>query len=256
MSSGQWLYGGGPDALAEGSVAERAQALAAEIELDHDVPVELVVVGDHPGNEALAALLGAVREASVNAARHSGTDEVDVYLEIGPSAAVAFVRDKGCGFEPDAVAVDSHGITHSIRGRLERCGGPGAGGDDAGHRHGVGAGGAAVSAVGTAPPRVFVVDDHALFRAGVRAELGPSVTIVGDAGDVDDAIAGIVASQPDVVLLDVHLPGGGGPGGRGGGAEPGAGRPLPRAVGVRRRRGRARSHPLRRPRLRDEDDHP
>ena len=59
----QWLYGGGPDALAEGSVAERAQALAAEIELDHDVPVELVVVGDHPGNEALAALLGAVREA-------------------------------------------------------------------------------------------------------------------------------------------------------------------------------------------------
>ena len=119
----QWLYGGGPDALAEGSVAERAQALAAEIELDHDVPVELVVVGDHPGNEALAALLGAVREASVNAARHSGTDEVDVYLEIGPSAGVAFVRDKGCGFEPDAVAEDSHGITHSIRGRLERCGG-------------------------------------------------------------------------------------------------------------------------------------
>ena len=80
----QWLYGGGPDASAEGSVAERAQALAAEIELDHDVPVELVVVGDHPGNEALAALLGAVREASVNAARHAGTDEVDVYLEIGP----------------------------------------------------------------------------------------------------------------------------------------------------------------------------
>jgi DNA-binding NarL/FixJ family response regulator len=57
---------------------------------------------------------------------------------------------------------------------------------------------------------VFVVDDHALFRAGVRAELGSSVTIVGDAGDVDDAVVGIVASRPDVVLLDVHLPGGGG----------------------------------------------
>ena len=67
-----------------------------------------------------------------------------------------------------------------------------------------------MSAPDTAPPRVFVVDDHALFRAGVRAELGPSVTIVGDAGDVDDAVAGIVASEPDVVLLDVHLPGGGG----------------------------------------------
>jgi len=59
-------------------------------------------------------------------------------------------------------------------------------------------------------PRVFVVDDHALFRAGVRAELGSLVDIVGDAGDVDAAIAGIVASHPEVVLLDVHLPGGGG----------------------------------------------
>jgi DNA-binding NarL/FixJ family response regulator len=67
-----------------------------------------------------------------------------------------------------------------------------------------------VNSMATASPRVFVVDDHALFRAGVRAELGSSVTIVGDAGDVDDAVAGIVASQPDVVLLDVHLPGGGG----------------------------------------------
>ena len=54
------------------------------------------------------------------------------------------------------------------------------------------------------------VDDATLFRAGVRAELGGWVTIVGDAGDVDDAVAGIVASEPDVVLLDVHLPGGGG----------------------------------------------
>ena len=62
----------------------------------------------------------------------------------------------------------------------------------------------------TGTARVFVVDDHALFRAGVRAELGATVDIVGDAGDVDSAITGIVASQPEVVLLDVHLPGGGG----------------------------------------------
>jgi DNA-binding NarL/FixJ family response regulator len=62
----------------------------------------------------------------------------------------------------------------------------------------------------TGAVRVFVVDDHALFRAGVRAELGATVEIVGDAGDVDSAITGIVASQPEVVLLDVHLPGGGG----------------------------------------------
>jgi DNA-binding NarL/FixJ family response regulator len=57
---------------------------------------------------------------------------------------------------------------------------------------------------------VFVVDDHQLWRAGVRAELGARVEIVGDAGDVDDAVAGILSTRPDVVLLDVHLPGGGG----------------------------------------------
>jgi DNA-binding NarL/FixJ family response regulator len=59
-------------------------------------------------------------------------------------------------------------------------------------------------------PRVFVVDDHAMVRAGVRAELGSDVTVVGEAPDVDTAVAGIRATRPDVVLLDVHLPGGGG----------------------------------------------
>ena len=59
-------------------------------------------------------------------------------------------------------------------------------------------------------PRVYLVDDHAMVRAGVRAELGDSVTVVGEAADADAAIAGIRAARPDVVLLDVHLPGGGG----------------------------------------------
>ncbi len=59
-------------------------------------------------------------------------------------------------------------------------------------------------------PRVFVVDDHAMVRAGVRSELGRDVTVVGEAADVPSAVAGIRAAQPDVVLLDVHLPGGGG----------------------------------------------
>jgi DNA-binding NarL/FixJ family response regulator len=57
---------------------------------------------------------------------------------------------------------------------------------------------------------VFLVDDHALFRSGVRSELGRRVHVVGEAGDVDGAIQGIRATRPDVVLLDVHLPGGGG----------------------------------------------
>ena len=57
---------------------------------------------------------------------------------------------------------------------------------------------------------VFLVDDHALFRAGVRAELDGHVDIVGEAGSVSEAISGILATRPDVVLLDVHLPDGGG----------------------------------------------
>jgi DNA-binding NarL/FixJ family response regulator len=58
--------------------------------------------------------------------------------------------------------------------------------------------------------RIFVVDDHALFRAGVRAELAGEVEIVGEAATVESAIEGIRAAEPEVVLLDVHLPSGGG----------------------------------------------
>ena len=59
-------------------------------------------------------------------------------------------------------------------------------------------------------PRVFLVDDHAMVRAGVRAELGDVVEVVGEAADVATAVTGIRTTTPDVVLLDVHLPGGGG----------------------------------------------
>jgi DNA-binding NarL/FixJ family response regulator len=58
--------------------------------------------------------------------------------------------------------------------------------------------------------RVFLVDDHRLFPSGVRAKLADRVDIVGEATDVESAVEGIRASRPDVVLLDVHLPGGGG----------------------------------------------
>ncbi|MFP5019884.1 response regulator [Pseudonocardia phyllosphaerae] len=66
------------------------------------------------------------------------------------------------------------------------------------------------------PVRVYLVDDHALFRSGVRAELDrgdgrePAVEVVGEAGSVDEAVAGVAHLAPDVVLLDVHMPGGGG----------------------------------------------
>ena len=59
-------------------------------------------------------------------------------------------------------------------------------------------------------PRVLIVDDHSLFRAGVRAELEPLVDLAGEAGTVEEAVEAIARERPDVVLLDVHMPDGGG----------------------------------------------
>lgn len=85
---------------------------------------------------------------------------------------------------------------------------------------GDGAGGGAVAGDAAGGPvagsdkacRVFLVDDHAVFRSGVRAELGgqDTIEVVGEAGSVAEAVAGIARVQPDVVLLDVHMPDGGG----------------------------------------------
>lgn len=58
------------------------------------------------------------------------------------------------------------------------------------------------------PHRVVVVDDHAMFRTGVKAEIGRAVAVVGEAADAETAIAVVLATAPDVVLLDVHLPAG------------------------------------------------
>jgi signal transduction histidine kinase/phage shock protein PspC (stress-responsive transcriptional regulator) len=117
-----WLYGttheGEPT-----SVHAAIDALAVAIEADHDVRVEAVVVGDQPLDDAARALVAAVREAVVNAARHADVDRVDVFVEADDAELTGFVRDTGRGFDPGAVGADRRGISESIVGRIQRLGG-------------------------------------------------------------------------------------------------------------------------------------
>jgi signal transduction histidine kinase len=117
-----WLY---PDreAAATGTLAGAVEAAAAEIEELHGVRVEVVRTGDAPLDERAQALVLAGREAMANAARHSGVDEVSVFLDASDDGVSLYVRDRGIGFDPDAVAADRQGLAASIRGRMERVGG-------------------------------------------------------------------------------------------------------------------------------------
>jgi signal transduction histidine kinase len=116
-----WLY---PAARAEGaSLAASIDVAAAEVEELHGVPVELVRTGDAPLDERVEALVLAAREAMANAAEHSGADQVSVFVDAGDDEIAVYVRDRGTGFDPDALPPESHGIAESIRGRMERAGG-------------------------------------------------------------------------------------------------------------------------------------
>jgi len=117
-----WLYDAKSSAEV-GSLSARAEGIAAEVELDHGMPVDLVVVGDIEVTAAVDALLLAVREATVNAAKHATADLVSVYIEVEPNTVTAFVRDKGVGFSASEIGDDRRGIAMSIRDRIERVGG-------------------------------------------------------------------------------------------------------------------------------------
>jgi signal transduction histidine kinase len=119
----QWLYGRSPDG-AEGTTLQLAlDALADEVEADHDVTVEAVVVGDAPLGDAGRVALLACREAVLNAAVHSGAPLVQVYIERDGDELEVFVRDRGRGFDPGSVPADRRGLADSVRGRVERAGG-------------------------------------------------------------------------------------------------------------------------------------
>lgn len=113
----QWLFGPEtPSAVA--TLASALDAVVAEIEGDYGIRLELVVVGDAPMDEPLADLVAAGREAAINAARWSGADRVALYAEVEGDKVSLFVRDRGRGFDPEAVPADRHGLAVSIRERI------------------------------------------------------------------------------------------------------------------------------------------
>jgi signal transduction histidine kinase len=119
----QWLYGGREPATAGADLRTVITRVAAEVEDLHGTPIEVVVVGDRPVDEQGDALLGALREAMVNAARWSGAPTVDVFVEMGPDRLEGYVRDTGAGFDPNGVGPGHRGLVDSIVGRAERHGG-------------------------------------------------------------------------------------------------------------------------------------
>jgi signal transduction histidine kinase len=117
-----WLYGRAPD-LAGVTLRDAIDSMAGRIERQHQVSVETVVVGDAEMDEHLRGLVNACAEAVANAAVHSGTTAISLYVEVEQDAVTAFVRDQGTGFDPAVVPADRHGIADSIVGRMERHGG-------------------------------------------------------------------------------------------------------------------------------------
>ncbi|OYD69035.1 ATP-binding protein [Rhodococcus sp. OK302] len=124
----KWLFSGGE--IDHTSLTEGLKIIAGEVEDQHGVTVRPVTVGDVAlggenglPKEAFTALLGATREALVNSAKHSGEKEINLFAEVEGDQVSIFVRDRGVGFDVDAVPEDRQGLAKSIRGRIERRGG-------------------------------------------------------------------------------------------------------------------------------------
>jgi signal transduction histidine kinase/phage shock protein PspC (stress-responsive transcriptional regulator) len=108
---------------ASGQLSEGLKSAAAEVEDSYAIKVDVVIVGDAPLGERLGALVGATREALVNAAKHAGVESVSLYSEVEDDACLCFVRDRGVGFDVASVGEDRQGLRGSIIGRIERHGG-------------------------------------------------------------------------------------------------------------------------------------
>ncbi|HEV7494582.1 PspC domain-containing protein [Baekduia sp.] len=118
-----WLSGA-PDARPDDCLADALRAAAEEIEEAHGVPIEVIAVGDHDLDDRHRALVAAAREALANAVRHSASDEpIALYVEVAGGRTEVFVRDRGQGFDANAIPEDRRGVRESIVGRMARHGG-------------------------------------------------------------------------------------------------------------------------------------
>ena len=127
----KWLFDGGD--TDNSSLADALKTISGEVEDQHGVTVRPITVGDVHllpddvesglSRESFTALLGATREALVNAAKHSGETNIDLFAETEPEQVSVFVRDRGTGFDESEVPEDRRGLAKSIRGRIERRGG-------------------------------------------------------------------------------------------------------------------------------------
>lgn len=116
-----WLYNN--EAGTSISLRQALETMASGVEDKHNVPIEVVVVGDVPLNERNSALVAAAGEATTNAAKHSGAAKVSIFAEVRDDAAEIFVTDQGVGFDKGTISDDRHGIADSIVGRMKRQGG-------------------------------------------------------------------------------------------------------------------------------------
>jgi anti-sigma regulatory factor (Ser/Thr protein kinase) len=117
-----WLAGG--DSREQGGrLAGALESAAAEVEAAAGGTVEVVAVGDCPLDEPARAVLGAAREAMLNAAKFAGQAPVSVYAELSDERIAVFVRDRGAGFDPATVPPGRRGVRESIVGRMRRAGG-------------------------------------------------------------------------------------------------------------------------------------
>lgn len=117
-----WLFGREPN-VRGATLRDAVDVMAGRVELSHRVRVEAIVVGDIELDEPLQAFVAACSEATLNAASHSGVDEVSVYVEVEDGIVSAYIRDEGAGFDPGTIRPDRKGIAESIVGRMERHGG-------------------------------------------------------------------------------------------------------------------------------------